>query len=398
MSNSLFEKFVNVFSWLAYGLTAFLSIYAVSKIMSMPGWYWLIIAFVAGAVVNTGEMLSWHRFNRNNSEKLRLDILIKKAYTDSDRNEMEILLKKRMKWHPLVVCLIAASLSIAGTFFALQSGYDRGKEIDKIQETLMKQLGLREGIINQYQLNSQEARSQAQMKRMLSNMYLNKSDEFLQKAANMLGSNAKELEFLKDNIENKVALGVYNTYASLFGGDPQYWALIFNTILALIIETIFLYLAYEAYQTNNPLPYIKELGEKEVQIKIEKPRKEPDPIPALVSANEVQTNNEKEAQIAVQKLISEIDQKKDGNGANANNGSKKKTISSSLHLPQKSKVNKRGKKKKNLHSKICFEYMQQEAQIKEGFRFEINESEIAKKCGCTRPNVDYHLRKENLKN
>ena len=52
MKNSLFEKFVNTFSWLAYGLTCFLSCYAVSKIMNSPEQYWIIVAIVAGAVVN----------------------------------------------------------------------------------------------------------------------------------------------------------------------------------------------------------------------------------------------------------------------------------------------------------------------------------------------------------
>ena len=119
------------------------------------------------------------------------------------RQEIDILYKKRDKWHPLAVCVFAASLSIAGTFFALQTGYDRGKQIDDIQIQIMKQLALSEGVITEYQLNNEEAREQAKMKKMLSNHYLSKGEGFLAKADSLLGSNAKELDYLKNNIENK---------------------------------------------------------------------------------------------------------------------------------------------------------------------------------------------------
>ena len=281
MKNSLFEKFVNTFSWLGYGLTCFLSCYAVSKIMNSPEPYWIGVAILAGAVVNTTELLSWHKFNRNNSEKSRLEVLVHRAYTDSDRNECEILLQKRQKWHPLAICILMSLLSITGSIFSLQTGYDRGKEIEKVQDAVMKQLALREGVIKEYQLNSQSARYQADIKRRLSNMYLNKSDDFLRKAEDMLGSNAQELEYLKNNVENKIALNIYNNYSTLFGGKPETWAIFFNTLLSFIIEAGFLYLAYEAYHTNNPKAYIKEMGEKEPTIR----RKEPVPEPRVAHAD-----------------------------------------------------------------------------------------------------------------
>jgi len=403
MSNSLYEKFVNVFSWLAYGLTCFLSIYAVTKIMNMPGWYWILVAISAGAVVNTGEMLSWYRYTRNNAEKILLKIKMNRAKTHDEETEINILYKKRDKWHPLAVCVFAGSLSILGTFFALQTGYDRGKQIDNIQVQIMKQLALSEGVITEYQLNNKESREQAKIKKMLSNHYLTKGERFLAKADSLLGSNAKELDYLKDNIENKIAMSVYNVYSELFGGNPQHWALIFNIILALIIEVIFLYLNYESYHINNPLPYIRELGEKERKEPAQKPQIELPFEPQIAHADSVQISaldEKKSPQIEVQKLVTEF---APGNGkdngkesAKVQTGSKKKTIISSLH--SKNSLRKKRKKKNDLHVKICNEYSAQMLDVKRGVRGSINETEIANKVGCTRPNVDYHVRKENLKN
>jgi len=404
MSNNLYEKFVNTFSWIAYGLTCFLSIYAVTKIMNMPGWYWILIAIVAGAVVNTGEMLSWYRYTRNNAEKIVLVVKRNRTKTLDEENEIDILYKKRDKWHPLAVCAFAATLSIAGTFFALQTGYDRGKQIDDIQSQIMKQLALSEGVITEYQLNNKESREQAKIKKMLSNHYLTKGERFLAKADSLLGSNAKELDYLKNNIENKIAIGVYNTYSELFGGNPQHWALIFNTILALIIEIIFLYLNYESYHINNPLPYIRELGEKERKEPAQKAQIELPFEPQIAHADSVQISaleEKKSPQIEVQKLVTKFAPGNGKDSAKVQTGSKKKIMVSMFAPGAKISAKNKAKRKQNnngLHRKICFEYMQQEAQIKEGLREQINYSEIAQIAQTSRQNVDYHLRKENLKN
>lgn len=199
---------------------------------------------------------------------------------------------------------------------------------------------------------------------------------------NRLGIAQRELDSVK---ESGAGIGgaLYRIFSNIFRIGTYWVAIVFNLFLGALIEIA-------AVQSN--IRGVKKGAKKSTN-----DGKENEIIPAIANANEVQINSEKEAQIAVQKLITETTPENGGNGAKVNDGTKKKTPVSSLHLPQKSKVNKPGKKRKNLHGKICFEYMQQEAQIKEGFRSEINESEIAKKCGCTRPNVDYHLRKENLK-
>jgi hypothetical protein len=410
MNNDLYEKFVNTFSWLSYGLTCFLSVYAVTKIMNMPGWYWIIIAIIAGAVVNTGEMLSWYRYTRNNAEKILLKVKRNRAKSLDEEQEIDILYKKRDKWHPLAVCVFAASLSIAGTFFALQTGYDRGKQIDDIQTQIMKQLALSEGVITEYQLNNEAAREQAKIKKMLSNHYLTKGEKFLAKADSLLGSNAKELDYLKNNIENKIAIGVYNAYSELFGGNPQHWALIFNTILAVIIETIFLYLSYESYHINNPLPYIRELGEREQKKERKEPAQTPQtpqielPFePQVVHADSVQIlalEEKKTPQIEVQKLTTEFAPGNGKESAKTQTGSKKKTLVSTFAPTAKKGANNKAKRKQNneaLHRKICFEFMQQKAQIKDGLREQFNYSEIASIAQTTRQNVDYHLRREHLK-
>ena len=389
MKNSTYENFVKYSTWIAYGLTLFLSIYAVYRIMNVSDKYWILVAISGGLIVNTAEMISWYKRNRLKKEADRLQLLFNRAYTENDKAEIRQLLSQREVMYPLLICLFMAFLSIGGSFFSLQSGYNRGKEIANIHEKISEQLLLNKDLIREYKANASESRDQAHSKRNLSNMYLNKSDNFLEDAKKLLGSNSKELDYLKSTLENKVSLGIFDSYTTLFGGNPTFWAAFFNCLLALLFETAFLFFGYESYHIYNPRAYISELGEREVQIK-KAQIKEPELVPAMqtVSANEVQN--------LTQINSKDFAQKNDGNGAKTQTGKLKRPIGYEF-APTANKKKKRKNNNNDLHRKICYEYTQQEAQIKEGLRKVFNITEIANNVQTTRQNVDYHLRKENLK-
>jgi len=149
------------------------------------------------------------------------------------------------------------------------------------------------------------------------------------------------------------------------------------------------------------------LGEKEPVILRKETAKEPQksgvPNMQIAHADGVQKSDDVQMNIPqneVQINGADFAQKDDFCTAKVQTGSDKNPIGYSFALPQKKTANdlrKRKQDKPDLHRKICFEFCQQEAQIKEGLRSVYNYSEIGRMVNTTRQTVDYHLKKENLK-
>ncbi|MFX0140796.1 MAG: hypothetical protein ACFFDN_44570 [Candidatus Hodarchaeota archaeon] len=364
MKDRHFEKLFHIISWIGYFLTLGLSIYAVKKIYNAESTEWFIAALFTGIVVNTAEILALYVWNKNKKEAKYLEHKMSTVYIDRDRNYLASLLKDRQHFLPIAFFFFFASLSIVGSFVAFHTGYKRGEKISQIQDQIVNQLALSEGIITQYKSNAEEAKRQAQSKRWLSRMYLDKSNDFLIKAENLLGKNSKDLDYLKETLENTVALNLYQAYSSLFGGNTLFWAAFFNIFVAILIETAMAFAQTYSYKISNPKAFIAELGEKESTGKLV-----------------IDPQGKLKEQGKEKKFVKD-----------SNNGKSKTKIFAGKEKNVKSQINYNN----SLRKEIVKAWYAQLGEIEQGIREKTNMTEIANKFNCERQNVHYHLKQEGL--